>query len=206
MLAPPGKTANAANTADRDEASRLLRLRTILRVTTEVWLVGIFWGIENGLKAQRPGSEAQLDALLSNLEAGQAEWPVATGGSATLKSNRLGLVYHSVKDLLPNDKEKFASASLAVSFLKAFGEELLEQDKDKISLVTDEHREAFHSLFHGYATDLLQALVKEHKALQREDKQNQERYISRGEIHEDTRVRYETHFKAYEKHLQLAQA
>ncbi|KAJ9078754.1 mRNA decay protein [Entomophthora muscae] len=203
MLSPSGKTSA---TADRDEASRLLRQRTVLRVTTEVWLAGVFWGMENGLTIQKSGAEAQLEALLASLESGQAEWPVAANASAKSKSNRLGLVYHSIKDLIPNDKEKFASASLAVSFLKTFSEDLLEQDKGKASLVTDEHREAFQSLFQGYATDLLQALAKEHKALQREDKQNQERYISRGEIHEDTKARYEMHFKAYEKHLQLAQA
>ncbi|KAI0223660.1 mRNA decay protein [Massospora cicadina] len=200
MLLPPGK---AANPAERDEASRLLRQRIVLRVTTEVWLVGVFWGIENGLTSQRPGAEAQLDALLTNLR-DQAEWPTST--SATLKNNRLGLVYHSVKDLLPSDKERFANASLAVSFLKTFGEDLLDEPKSGASLVTDEHRQAFHSLFHAYAADLLQALVKEHRSLQREDKLNQERYIARGEIHEDTRARYEAHFKAYEKHSQLAQS
>ncbi|KAI9293747.1 ARM repeat-containing protein [Neoconidiobolus thromboides FSU 785] len=239
------------NTVDKEkeDASRILKQRTVLKVITEIWLVGVFWGIENGFKKFPEAKEVakkiidSLDDLKQEAELKDRtfflEGPVSGPWNTALRNNHLGIVYHSIKTILSTDRDKFTNLSLVVSFLKSFGYDVLrisprsqgsentkenkenpksneEQEKEvkspvpkshiMISILTNEQVEAFRELFTSYAKELSKNLVRDHKAIKKEERINHERSIARGEVNDEAKLRYETHFKAYEKNLQNMEA
>lgn len=217
----------APEVREKEEKDRITRQRSLLRVVTELWLVGALRTLDD---ATRPddatkgaaGKSAEIKPRSSANKGGQTEpFPLEV-----------------LKDLLGYDREH-ANLPLLVIFVKSFtwdilgvkpagadGRKTVEEDgvanasngesQDDIidesdTSATDqpftdpELRDRFRNVLKKYFDDVKAHIARDQKSIQSQARRNAEAYVKSGEVFEDRQANYEKQVKAQERLVSNAQ-
>ncbi|KAJ9123167.1 hypothetical protein QFC22_001360 [Naganishia vaughanmartiniae] len=174
----PASIATPATDREKEEKERLSRTRVVLRVVSELALVGAWENVKG--KASKDKS-----AGVVNEQVGQE------------------CIYERIKGLMSNDPT-YSNIPLLVTFLKTYKRAYLGDDNDvggggMEELVPPALQSKFRESFEAYFAVASKALVKGQTKLLEQDKKNYEAYIKAGEIFEDRQNAYERMTKAVEK-------
>ncbi|KAG6845896.1 hypothetical protein H0H87_000702 [Tephrocybe sp. NHM501043] len=197
-ISPPNRAALNAlvpEHREKEDISRVTRQRPVLRVCSELALVGI---IKDG--PGRSGGEWIMKALrelLSN-DPSLSSLPLLTTFLKSYCRPYLGITPPTIRQAL----SEADAPSLSREGVEAYP--ILTNEADE--LVEQEIRDRFKRMCEGYYDSVCKKLVIEHKRLQEQDKRNHEAYIRSGEIFEDRQQAYEKMTKGYEKLLTSCQA
>lgn len=206
----------APDVREKEETQRPLRQKALLRVITDLWLVGVLRTLEDvspddSVKAAS-GRAPELKPR-SSKGGGAEPFPLEV-----------------LKDLLGHDRDH-AHLPLLVTFVKTFGWDILgvrktagtegrravddevlgkhsegsaEQDEvdtgtDDPPMVSAELQERFRNILKRYFEDVKAHLVRDQKAIFNQSRKNAEAYVKSGEVFEDRQANYEKQVKAQER-------
>lgn len=208
---------------EKEEKSRPIRQKALLRVITELWLVGVLRTLEDVIpddtvKAASSGKVPELKPR-SSKGGGAEPFPLEV-----------------LKDLLGHDRDH-ANLPLLVTFVKTFSWDILgvkkaagtegrravdeegtskpfegsadQEDVDEPSddppLVAPELQERFRNILKRYFEDVKAHLVRDQKAVFSQSRKNAEAYVKSGEVFEDRQANFEKQVKAQERLVANAQ-
>ncbi|KAG1734757.1 ARM repeat-containing protein [Suillus paluster] len=200
-LAAPSRAALSAlppEQREKEDSTRVSRQRPILRICSELALVGI---ITDGQK--RSGGEwimKVLRELLSN-DPTLSSLPLLSTFLKSYSRPYLGLTPPQSKQISA-EAEPGTLSSATTNATQGEFPALLNEGEE---LVQQEIRDRFKRMCEGYFDSVSKKLVIEHKRLQDQDRRNHEAYIRSGEIFEDRQQAYEKMTKGYEKLLASCQ-
>lgn len=213
---------------EREEKERLSRHRVLLRVVTELWLVGALRTLDD---TERP-EDARKDATTGKLP--DLVPMRATKSPAALKElekQAEPFPLEVLKDLLGHDRDH-TNLPLAVLFVKSFswdilGTKLVEEGRKTVEadgatskstvdqentegsaetateadppLVPEETQQRFRNILTRYLDDVKAHVVRDQKALASQSRRNAEAYVKSGEIFEDRQSNFEKQSKTLEK-------
>ncbi|KAG9093185.1 hypothetical protein FRC06_011642 [Ceratobasidium sp. 370] len=206
-LAAPSRAAlNALSPEQREkeEAARIVRQRPLLRISSELALVGI---LSDG--PGRSGGESIMKTvreLLAN-DPSLGSLPLFTTFLKSYSRPFLGITPSSSSTKQVDGDVQAGDLSSTVAHEAQNGQGngtsvLNEEDE----LVEKDIREKFKRMCEGYYDNVAKKLLKEHNRLQDQDRRNHEAYIKSGEIFEDRQQAYEKMTKGYEKLLSSCQS
>ncbi|KAJ6594000.1 transcription factor [Mycena capillaripes] len=201
-LAAPSRATLAAlapEQREKDDTSRVTRQRPVLRVCSELALVGI---IRDG--PGRSGGEwimKVLKELLSN-DPTLSSLPLLSTFLKAYSRPYLGIVPPTAAKQIPMLSEPGTLSSTQTAESGAFPS----LTKEETELVEQEIRDRFKRMCEGYFENVCKKLIIEHTRLQEQDRRNHEAYIRSGEIFEDRQQAYEKMTKGYEKLLSSCQS
>ncbi|KAF7727252.1 hypothetical protein EC973_007865 [Apophysomyces ossiformis] len=133
-LAPPTKQHLATlsqEQREKEEASRITRQRTYLRISVELWLAGVLRNVEDGISslasANLEGVETQRDSVagLVGSSSSSAKDRKKDEKEGDKDSKLAGFVYRVLKDMFSSDTEQHINLPLAASFLKNYSQTIL---------------------------------------------------------------------------------
>ncbi|KAI8096391.1 armadillo-type protein [Halteromyces radiatus] len=115
---------------EKEDASRIARQRTYLRIATELWLMGVLRNVEDGISSlgtsglddvdtQRDGVAGLMSSSSTSLDKKKLKKDEKESNNPT------GFVYRVLRELFASDLEQHVNLPLAASFLKNFGPEIL---------------------------------------------------------------------------------
>ncbi|KAF2101419.1 ARM repeat-containing protein [Rhizodiscina lignyota] len=236
-LSTPDKAqlkALAQDVREREEKERLARQRVLLRVATELWLVGVLRSLED---ATRP---EEVSKGKENIKVGE---PAGKGkGVNGVKADGHDaepFPLEVLKDMLGHDREH-VNLPLVVLFVKSFSWDILgvklsstegrktvledgvtvtsaskadetsatEEDEGSAKdppAIPAEMRQRFKNVLTRYFDDVKQHITKDQKTLAAQSRRNAEAYVKSGEVFEDRQANYEKQAKAQEKLIANAQ-
>jgi regulator of nonsense transcripts 2 len=224
-MATPDKSALKAlpqEVRDKEEKERIIRQRSLLRVVTELWLLGVLRTLDDATKpddaAKAAGKTAEVKPRATPKNGASAEpFPLEV-----------------LKDLLGYDREH-ANLPLLVVFVKAFswdilrvkpanaeGRKTVEEDGAAVDSTAQngevddiasgdepftppELAEKFKSVLQKYFEDVKNHVVRDQKSMQSQARRNAEAYVKSGEVFEDRQSNYEKQVKAQERLVSNAQ-
>ncbi|GAO15729.1 hypothetical protein UVI_02043420 [Ustilaginoidea virens] len=230
-MATPDKSALKNLTQEvreKEEKERMTRQRALLRVITELWLVGVLRTLDDAVKPEdaskaATGKAVELKPRPGSGKAGSAEpFPLEV-----------------LKDLLAYDREH-TNLPLLVIFVKAFSWEILGvrpassdgrksieedgaasghndalpdvDDGAKTAQPADQHpftppdtADKFKSILKRYFEDVVAHIVRDQKSIQSQARRNAEAYVKSGEVFEDRQANYEKQVKTQERLVSNAQ-
>lgn len=229
-MATPDKSALRSlppETREKEEKERITRQRALLRVITELWLVGVLRTLDDAVKPDdvtkaTPGRTADVKPRAAYNKSSAAQpFPLEV-----------------LRDLLGHDREH-VNLPLLVVFVKAFswdilgvkppgsdGRKVVEEDgvtssqneapprRNEIadtSQVADEPlsapevAEEFRLVLEKYFDDVAAHIVRDQKSIQAQARRNAEAYVKSGEVFEDRRANYEKQVKAHDRLISNAQ-
>lgn len=192
-----------AEVREREEKERIARHRILLRVATELWLVGAL---------------RSLDDVIRPEEAAKGKENAKPAGSAGLKSGGLGDASSSgtaepfplevLKELTAQDTQH-VNLAMIVQFVKTFSYDILGKrlqgaeddanDREDAPLLDTNMQQRFKNVLSQYFDSAIPHLRREQTALNNQSKRNAEAYVRSGEIFEDRQANFEKQTKAQEK-------
>ena len=217
----------ALEAREKEEKERIIRQRSLLRVITELWLVGVLRTLDD---ASRPD-----DATKGAAGKAAELKPRSTSSSKAASAEPFPL--EVLKDLLGYDREH-ANLPLLVVFVKAFGWDILgvksagaegrkhveedgvanaangsQQDIEGVSeppmqdqpFTSSDEAERFRSVLKRYFDDVTAHIVRDQKSIQSQARRNAEAYVKSGEVFEDRQANYEKLVKAQDRLVSNAQ-
>ncbi|RFU77012.1 hypothetical protein TARUN_5214, partial [Trichoderma arundinaceum] len=216
-----------AEVREKEEKERITRQRALLRVITELWLVGVLRTLDDASKPDdatkgATGKSVELKTRSSSKSGGSADpFPLEV-----------------LKDLLGYDREH-ANLPLLVIFVKAFSWDILgirsitpegrkpgEDDGPLLAtstgaIPTDEEAkdssiedqpftppelaEKFKEILKKYFDDVANHIVRDQKSIHLQARRNAEAYVKSGEVFEDRQANYEKQVKAQDRLVANAQ-
>ncbi|KIW08711.1 hypothetical protein, variant [Verruconis gallopava] len=228
-LSTPDKSQLKALTQDvreREEKERVARQRILLRVATELWLVGVLRSLEDVVRPEEAGKAREG----AKVPEPSAKAKASARGDADAEPFPLEVL----KDLLGHDREH-VNLPLVVTFVKTFSWDVLgvkasegrkanaengaskdaddeasvEENDDAHTedppLVKPEIRQRFHNILLKYFEDVKNHVIRDQKNIVSQGKRNAEAYVRSGEVFEDRQANYEKQVKAQEKLVASAQ-
>ncbi|KAI0396722.1 MIF4G domain-containing protein [Xylariaceae sp. FL0594] len=211
----------APEVREKEEKDRLIRQRALLRVITELWLVGVLRTLDDTKSdvatRDQNGKNAELKIkAASSVKGGGAEpFPLEV-----------------LKDLLGHDREH-VNLPLLVAFVKSFswdilgvepagadgrrtveadggiartaesgGEDAVPTDSrvsDDPPFASPEIQERFKNVLKRYFEDVKAHLVRDQKHIIAQKGRNSEAYVKSGEVFEDRQANFERQLKAQER-------
>lgn len=237
-LSTPDKThlkALPQDVREREEKERLARQRVLLRIATELWLVGVLRSLDDVTRPEEAAKAKENVKLGDNSNKGKAAINGVRSESADVEPFPLEVL----KDMLGHDRER-VNLPLVVIFVKAFAWDVLgaktssaegrktvledgatttaadkggdvtgtdEEDPSTKDppLTTSELQQRFKNILLRYFEDVKAHLVKDQKTLVAQGRRNAEAYVKSGEVFEDRQANYEKQVKAQEKLIANAQ-
>ncbi|KAF8843012.1 ARM repeat-containing protein [Paxillus ammoniavirescens] len=200
-IAAPSRAALSALPPDqreKEDAARVSRQRPVLRVCSELALVGVIKD-----SPTRSGGEwimKVIKDLLSN-DPSLSSLPLLSTFLKSYARPYLGLMPPQAKQI-PSDAEPGTLSLITTGETAGSFPPLLNEEDE---LVEQDIRDRFKRMCEGYFDNVAKKLVIEHKRLQDQDRRNHEAYIRSGEIFEDRQQAYEKMTKGYEKLLASCQ-
>lgn len=224
--------ALAQDVREREEKERIARQRTLLRVATELWLVGVLRSLDDITRPEDAG-RGKDTGKANDISAK----PKINGvKSETIDSEPLPL--EVLKDMLGHDREH-VNLPLVVLFVKTFAWDVLGTKSTKtegrkavgedgtttttngnfesatstddeeaavqdIPLTSPELQQRFKNILSRYFEDVKSHIVRDQKNLAHQGKRNAEAYVKSGEVFEDRQANYEKSVKAQEKLISSA--
>ncbi|KAM0302611.1 hypothetical protein ACHAPM_004613 [Fusarium culmorum] len=214
----------APEVREKEEKERITRQRALLRVVTELWLVGVIRTLDDVSKPDdatkgAAGKTTELKTRTSKAS-GAEPFPLEV-----------------LKDLLGYDREH-ANLPLLVIFVKSFswdilgvkptgadgrktveedgstegheaeqgddGENGTSSDEDQ-PFAEPEMRDRFRNILKKYFDDVKGHIIRDQKSIQSQARRNAEAYVKSGEVFEDRQANYEKQVKAQERLVSNAQ-
>jgi regulator of nonsense transcripts 2 len=234
-LSTPDKAqlkALAPDVREREEKDRISRQRTLLRVATELWLVGVLKSLEDVSKPE----DASKGRDLPKGSEGGTKSKVSAARSNTTDPEPFPL--EVLKDMLGQDREH-VNLPLVVLFVKTFAWDILGSEPTKSesrqsvaengaattnghgeSATTTENddgaspdppltppamQERFKNILLRYFEDVKAHIVRDQERLSAQGRRNAEAYVKSGEVFEDRQTSHEKALKAQEKLVTSAQ-
>lgn len=237
-LATPEKSilkTLAVEAREKEEKERITRQRVLLRVVTELWLVGVLRTLDD---VSRPDDASRGKESLSG-----ASGKVLDVKSKANASGKGGgaepFPLEVLKDLLGHDREH-ANLPLLVIFVKAFswdilgvkeprteGRKTVEEDGaisngsseddeaeettpaentiDDPPLASPELQERFRNILRRYFEDVKAHVSRDQKSVSKQARKDAEAYVKSGQVFEDRQANYEKAVKAQERLVANAQ-
>ncbi|KAF3039935.1 hypothetical protein E8E12_008264 [Didymella heteroderae] len=213
---------------DREEKERLARQRVLLRVATELWLVGVLRSLDD---VARPEDAA------NNKDNGKLVEGSARTRTRAESTDAEPFPLEVLKDMLGHDREH-VNLPLVVIFVKAFAWDILgartssaegrktvnedgtttgdknedasaTEDDDQPSqdppIIAADMQQRFKNIFNRYFEDVKAHLLRDQKHLASQGRKNAEAYVKSGEVFEDRQANYEKQLKAQERLIANAQ-
>lgn len=227
---------------EKEESARIIKQRTYLRIVCELWLVGVLRSVDDGIATLSSmnvgGVETHRDTVAgligggnnSSTTSSSANTTTSNNKKATNKKDEGGFVYRVLYDMLTNDLDQYINLPLVASFLKNYGQVILnivprkqraaveqhgassskQQQAESVqvdteSVVTADIHALLTNLFETYYKSVSTHLSKMHKVIKKMERHNNEVLFARGELSEENKQRYEKATKAYEKLLNHTQ-
>lgn len=214
---------------EKEEKERLVRQRALLRVITELWLVGVL----------RTLDDVKPDDATRSTNGKNAELKIKSANS-TKGGGAEPFPLEVLKDLLGHDREH-VNLPLLVIFVKSFGWDILgvksagsegrkTVEEDGVTKSSDENlegtngqedgsgassddppfaspelRERFRNVLKRYFEDVKAHLVRDQKNIVAQRGRNSEAYVKSGEVFEDRQANFERQLKAQERLVSNAQ-
>lgn len=214
----------APEVREKEEKERITRQRALLRVVTELWLVGVIRTLDDVSKPDdaTKGAAGKTTELKTRTNKGVGAEPFPL---------------EVLKDLLGYDREH-ANLPLLVIFVKSFswdilgvkpsgadGRKTVEEDgttegheadrgddgenetpsEEDQPFTEPEMRERFRSILKKYFDDVKGHITRDQKSIQSQARRNAEAYVKSGEVFEDRQANYEKQVKAQERLVSNAQ-
>ncbi|KAH7072196.1 armadillo-type protein [Paraphoma chrysanthemicola] len=212
---------------EREEKDRLARQRILLRVATELWLVGVLRSLDD---VARPEEAAK------SKDSGKLVEPTKTR-TRVENADAEPFPLEVLKDMLGHDREH-ANLPLVVIFVKAFAWDILGakpsaaegrktvnedgttttgKNEDTSASETDEHiskdppiisselQQRFKNVLSRYFEDVKAHLLRDQKHILSQGRKNAEAYVKSGEVFEDRQSNYEKQMKAQDRLIGNAQ-
>lgn len=206
----------APEVREKEEKQRPLRQKALLRVITDLWLVGVLRTLED---------VAPDDTIKATSgKAPELKPRSSKGGGAE------PFPLEVLKDLLGHDRDH-ANLPLLVTFVKTFAWDILgvrktagtdgrravdddglgkqsegsaEQEEGDIAtddppLVSPELQERFRNILKRYFEDVKAHLIRDQKAIFSQSRKNAEAYVKSGEVFEDRQANFDKQVKAQER-------
>ena len=225
-LSTPDKSqlkALAPELREKEEKERLSRHRVLLRVITELWLVGVLRTLDDIERPEDLGAKGK-DGVV-----GKTPDTVARGKpSADKEADPFPL--EVLKDLLGHDRQH-ANLPLAVLFVKSFGWDILgvkgveegrktieadgamtmeatesnqngtdaSANENDLPLTPEKTQNRFKAILNRYLDDVKAHVVRDQRALTTQSRRNAEAYVKSGEIFEDRQATFDKQSKNLEK-------
>ncbi|KAI1488803.1 armadillo-type protein [Biscogniauxia mediterranea] len=230
-MATPDKSllkSLAPEVREKEEKERLVRQRALLRVITELWLVGVLRTLDDVKPddatrgANGKNTELKIRAASSTKGGGAEPFPLEV-----------------LKDLLGHDREH-VNLPLLVIFVKSFswdilgvksvgseGRKTVEEDgatkstdesaeryggssesngnSDDLPFASPEMQERFKNILKRYFEDVKSHLLRDQKNIIAQKSRNSEAYVKSGEVFEDRQANFEKQLKAQERLASNAQ-
>ncbi|KAI1499350.1 armadillo-type protein [Biscogniauxia marginata] len=219
----------APEVREKEEKERLVRQRALLRVITELWLVGVL----------RTLDDVKPDDATRGANGKNAELKIRSAGS-TKGGGAEPFPLEVLKDLLGHDREH-VNLPLLVIFVKSFswdilgvksagseGRKVVEEDgatksstdenaerddtpddsngnPDDLPFASPEMRERFKNILKRYFDDVKSHLLRDQKNIIAQKSRNSEAYVKSGEVFEDRQANFEKQLKAQERLASNAQ-
>ncbi|KAI0890310.1 ARM repeat-containing protein [Annulohypoxylon maeteangense] len=219
----------APEVREKEEKERLIRQRALLRVITELWLVGVL----------RTLDDVKADDATRGVNGKNAELKIKSVNS-TKGGGAEPFPLEVLKDLLGHDREH-VNLPLLVIFVKSFGwdilgvkavgsegrktveedgatkasgetsgridgqEETNDYDSDDPPFASSELRERFKNILKRYFEDVKAHLERDQKNIVTQRGRNSEAYVKSGEVFEDRQANFERQLKAQERLVGNAQ-
>ncbi|KAF8893957.1 transcription factor [Infundibulicybe gibba] len=203
LSAPARATLSAIGSEQREkeDTTRVVRQRPILRVCSELALVGI---ITDGSRSGGEWIMKVLKELLSN-DPSLSSLPLLSTFLKSYSRPYLGIAPPTPSKQISTNSEPGTLSQIHTNSEDLGGDyPTLGTETDE--LVEREIRDRFKRMCEGYFENVCKKLVIEHNYLQERDKQNHDAYIRSGEIFEDRQQAYERMTKGYEKLLASCQS
>ena len=235
-LSTPDKTqlkALAQDVREREEKERISRQRILLRVATELWLVGVLKSLEDVTRPDDAGKGKESG------KAGDTSTKVKVNGVKSETADSEPFPLEVLKDMLGHDREH-VNLPLVVLFVKTFAWDVLgtrsskdegrkrvgddgtttmangnfesatstEDDEAAIQdtpLTSPELQQRFKNVLSRYFEDVKAHITRDQTHLANQGKRNAEAYVKSGEVFEDRQANYEKATKAQEKLISSAQ-
>ncbi|KAG6005866.1 hypothetical protein E4U21_007574 [Claviceps maximensis] len=216
---------------EKEEKERIIRQRALLRVITELWLVGVLRTLDDATKPDdaTKGATGKTVELKARASSGKGN-----GNGAE------PFPLEVLKDLLGYDRDH-ANLPLLVIFVKAFswdilgvkpagseGRKTVEEDgttnnddteipphaddgsdltntSEEKPFTSTEVAEQFRNILKKYFDDVATHIVRDQKQIQSQARRNAEAYVKSGEVFEDRQANYEKQVKAQERLVANAQ-
>ncbi|PNP47222.1 hypothetical protein TGAMA5MH_01037 [Trichoderma gamsii] len=207
-----------AEAREKEEKERIIRQRALLRVITELWLVGVLRTLDDASKPD----DATKGAI------GKAP-ELKTRSSSKVGGSADPFPLEVLKDLLGYDREH-ANLPLLVIFVKAFSWDILgirtttpesrkPGDEDSLPVAEDprdpsaegqpftppELADKFKEILKKYFDDVANHIVRDQKSIHLQARRNAEAYVKSGEVFEDRQANYEKQVKAQDRLVANAQ-
>ncbi|KAL6703380.1 mRNA decay protein [Coniothyrium glycines] len=230
-LATPDKSHLKSLTPEvreREEKERLARQRVLLRVATELWLVGVLRSLDDVTRPEEASKSKDNGKLVEGLTKSRTR-----AESADAEPFPLDVL----KDMLGHDREH-VNLPLVVIFVKAFAwdilgvkslaaegrktvnedgtttsentgdisgtEELVVVSKDE-PIISVDLQQRFRNILLRYFEDVQAHLLRDQKHLMSQSRKNAEAYVKSGEVFEDRQSNYEKQMKSQERLIANAQ-
>ncbi|KAF2193227.1 ARM repeat-containing protein [Zopfia rhizophila CBS 207.26] len=217
----------AQDVREREEKERLTRQRVLLRVATELWLVGVLRSLDDVVRPEEAG-KGKDNAKLSD---GSGKTKATANGNRPDNADAEPFPLEVLKDMLGHDREHI-NLPLVVIFVKAFAWDILgaktssvegrktvaedgttTTEKNEENAATDEDesaakdppitspelRQRFKNILTRYFEDVKGHLLRDQKHIVNQGRKNAEAYVKSGEVFEDRQSNYEKQLKAQER-------
>ncbi|CBX99332.1 similar to nonsense-mediated mRNA decay factor (Upf2) [Plenodomus lingam JN3] len=233
-LATPDKSHLKTLTQDvreREEKERLARQRILLRVATELWLVGVLRSLDDVARPEEAGKTKDSGKLV--------EPSSAKARSRAENADAEPFPLEVLKDMLGHDRDH-TNLPLVVIFVKAFawdilgvktpsrqgrktvhedgtttttgdksGESSSADDEDTLPkdtpIIPPPLQQRFRNILLRYFEDVKAHLLRDQKYLALQSRKNAEAYVKSGEVFEDRQSNFEKQMKAQERLVANAQ-
>ena len=217
----------AQDVREREEKERITRQRILLRVATELWLVGVLRSLDDVTKPEEAGKARDTGRVPDSSAKAK------TNGNRSDTSDPEPFPLEVLKDMLSQDREH-VNLPLVVLFVKTFAWDVLgsrvgknegrkvvaedgatravnghlesatstEDDESAIKdtpLTSPELQQRFKNILTRYFDDVKAHLVRDQKHLASQSKRNAEAYVKSGEVFEDRQANHEKQVKAQER-------
>ena len=213
---------------EREEKERLARQRVLLRVATELWLVGVLRSLDDVARPEEAGKSKDNGKLVEGSTRTRSRADNADAEPFPLEV---------LKDMLGHDREH-VNLPLVVIFVKAFAWDILgartssaegrktvnedgtttgdrtedtsaTEDDDQPSkdppIIAPDLQQRFKNILTRYFEDVKAHLLRDQKHLASQSRKNAEAYVKSGEVFEDRQANYEKQLKSQERLIANAQ-
>lgn len=219
---------------EKEERERLSRQRVLLRVATELWLVGVLRSLEDVIRPDEAGKGKDGAKVPDPTAKGKQSQNGVRSDAAEVEPFPLEVL----KDMLGHDREHI-NLPLVVLFVKQFAwdilgvklaategrktvhedgsttttrkqEDVSTGDEDDAMpgdppITSSELRQLFKNILLRYFEDVKDHIVRDQKALVAQRRRNEEAYVRSGEVFEDREAKFANQSKAQEKLVANAQ-
>ncbi|KAH7385291.1 armadillo-type protein [Phaeosphaeria sp. MPI-PUGE-AT-0046c] len=213
---------------EREEKERLARQRVLLRVATELWLLGVLRSLDDVARPEEAAKSKDSGKLF--------EGPAKTRTKAE-NADAEPFPLEVLKDMLGHDRDH-VNLPLVVIFVKAFAWDILgaassaaegrktvnedgttttakneeasaseneEQASKDPPIISSDLQQRFKNVFLRYFEDVKAHLLRDQKHILSQGRKNAEAYVKSGEVFEDRQSNYEKQMKTQERLISNAQ-